>query len=104
MGQDGEAKEILRLIASGTFKMAEHAYERSVERHITRAQIIYCAKHCIHHKWQESHGTHLFIGYLDSNSTGGFSAVLKDGAVIVTVFRRRLTEWEKKLGRRFTKR
>jgi len=96
MSSSSEAKDILRLVASGVFKMAEHAYGRSIERSISRAQIIHCARHCLHHSWQESHGTYLFVGYLDSSSTGGFSAVLKDGVVIVTVFRRRLTKWEKR--------
>lgn len=99
-----KAREILRLVSAGSFKMAEHAYEQSVRRHVTRAQIIHCARRCIHHRWQEEHQTYLFIGYIDSENTGGISAVLKEGAVIVTIFRRRLNQWEKRLARRFSKR
>ena len=97
MDKDAEAKKILRLVAEGRFKMAEHTFVRSSERGISRKQIVHCAEAYIYHKWQDTKGTHLFIGRLDANTTGGFSAVIRDGVIIVTVFRRSLTRWEKKL-------
>jgi len=97
MDRDAEAKKILKLVADGRFKMAEHTFVRGNERGISRQQIIHCAEHCIYHKWQDSQETHLFVGYLDISATGGFSAVIRSGVIIVTVFRRRLTRWEKNL-------
>jgi sarcosine oxidase delta subunit len=95
MNRDAEARKILRLIAAGRFQLVEHAFVRGNERGISREQIIHCARGHNYFRWQEDKGTHLFIGYLDSNTTGGFSAVMRNGAIIVTVFRRRLAQWEK---------
>ena len=97
MEKADEAGEILRLVAVGEFKIAEHTFNRGAERGISREQIIHCAAHCIYHKWQESQGTHIFVGFLDANASGGFSAVMRSGVIIVTVFRRRLSRWEKNL-------
>lgn len=102
--READAKEILRLVGQGLFEMTEHAFGRSSSRGITSGQIIHCARHCISHSWQEEHGTYLFVGYLDQEkNAGGFSAILHAGVVIVTVFRRRLTKWEKRRGKRYSK-
>ncbi len=101
MKGEADAKLILRLVSQGLFEMTEHAFARLHTRGITRSQIIHCAKHCISRQWQADHGTYLFIGYLDDEqNAGGFSALFRDGVVIVTVFRRRLTKWEKRRGKR----
>ncbi len=97
MDRNGEARKIMKLVASGKFKMAEHTFTRSQERGISRQQIIHCAQNCIYSKWQEDHESHLFIGYIDTEVPGGFSAVLRSGVIIVTIFKRRLTRWEKAL-------
>ena len=97
MWREAEAKSILNLVIAGHFKMAEHTFVRANERAISRRQIIHCAEQCIYYKWQEINGTHLFVGHLDAEATGGFSAAVRDGVIIVTVFRRRLTRWERKL-------
>lgn len=97
MDTEVEAKKILKLVSDGKFKMAEHTFTRGNERGISRQQIIHCAQHCIYHKWQEDRGTHLFVGYLEAEVPGGFSAVLRSGVIIVTIFKRRLTRWEKNL-------
>ena len=101
MTGDQEAQEILRLVTAGIFQMTRHALERSYGRNISRAEVSHCAKHCTRHEWQEVQQTHLFIGHLNRHETGGFTAVLRDGAVVLTVFRRRLTKWEKKRAKRF---
>lgn len=103
-GKESAASEILRLVGQGLFEMTEHAFQRATTRGITRDQIIHCAQHCIRHRWQEGKGTYIFIGYLNSEKdAGGFAAVLREAVVIVTVFRRRLTKWEEKLGKPFLK-
>ena len=101
MTKDQEGKEIRRRVMAGNFEMTQHALERSYERHISRAEVIHCAKWCIRHEWQEQQQTHLLVGHLNRHDTGGFTAVLRDNAVILTVFRRKLSKWEKKRAKRF---
>ena len=99
MYRDEEAQEILRRVKQDNFFLRVHATIRLGERQIERAQIIHCAKSCFLWKWQEVHQSHLFLGFFIDEVSGGFAAVLEMDAIIVTVFKRRLTEWERNLAK-----
>jgi len=47
MDKEAEAKRILKLVADGRFKMAEHTFIRGNERGISRLKIVHCAEECI---------------------------------------------------------
>jgi hypothetical protein len=95
MELDEEAQEILKRVKADNFFLRVHASQRMKDRRIERAQIIHCAATCFHWRWQEDHGSHLFLGFLVEGVSGGFSAVLAGDAIVVTVFKRRLTQWER---------
>lgn len=95
MTRDQEAQSILKRIKADDFFLLQHADQRSQERGITKDNIIQCAKTCFHWEWQEKHGTHFFLGSFNESEEGGFTAVLKDQVLVVTIFRRRLKQWEK---------
>ena len=99
MTRDQEAQEILKRVKSDNFFLRLHAGHRMKDRRIERAQIIHCAASCFHWRWQEDHGSHLFLGYLVEGVSGGFSAVLQGDAIVVTVFKRRLTQWERNIAK-----
>ncbi len=97
MNRDQQAQEILKRIRADDFILLLHAAKRSDERSIGKENVIYCANTCFHWEWQEDHSTHLFLGLLNQTESGGFTAVLRDQVLVVTVFKRRLTKWEKHL-------
>ncbi|MBI2605019.1 MAG: hypothetical protein HYW49_02945 [Deltaproteobacteria bacterium] len=97
MDRGEEAQEILRRIKADDFVLLHHASQRAEERGISKENVIYCAKTCFHWEWQEEKGTHFFLGSLNEKDHGGFTAVLRDRALVITVFKRRLTKWEKTL-------
>jgi hypothetical protein len=95
MSTQKEANEILKRVKANNFNLLLHANERSKERSISKENVINCAKTCFHWEWQEEHRTHVFLGKLDDETTGGFTAVLRDEVLVVTVFKRRLSKWER---------
>ncbi len=94
-----ESREILQRVKAGQFSLLQHASDRSKQRGVFIEQIIHCAETCFHWRWQPNHKTHLFLGYLAEGRSGGFTAVLLDKVLVVTVFKRRLTKWEKNLSK-----
>ncbi len=99
MERSEEGQRILASVVEGRFRLLNHASQRSTERGVFVEQIIQCAKTCFHWKWQEKPGTHLYLGFFSPDRPGGFTAVLLDEVLVVTVFKRRLTQWEKKLAK-----
>ena len=97
MDHKQEAKEILAAIKENRFIMRDHAETRSVERLVSRQNVINVAKTLIEWKWQDDHETYWFIGFLDQGQPGGFTAALDQGVWVVTVFKRKLTKREKGL-------
>lgn len=94
-----EANLILDRIKVGRFQLRRHAEQRSNERGIFKEMVIHCATTCFHWEWQENHGTHLFLGFLTNDKPGGFTAVMLGEVLVVTVFKRRLNQWEKNLAK-----
>jgi hypothetical protein len=93
MNRQLEATKILDAVIAGNFLMRTHADQRRLQRSISMEEIARVARTSFEWRWQESKQTHLFIGYRDAEMTkgGGFSAVMDEsGAVIVTIFKRRL--------------
>jgi hypothetical protein len=99
MQKEEEFNKILSRIKADDFFLRIHASERMHERRIERLLIIHCAETCFLWKWQEDHQTHLFLGYFLDGKSGGFSAVLEDTAIVVTVFKRRLNAWERTIAK-----
>jgi len=99
MNLSEEGQEILQRVKEGRFRLLEHAGQRSVERGVFVEQVIRCAKTCFHWKWQEDHKTHLYLGFFTEDKPGGFTAVFLDEVLVVTVFKRKLTKWEKNLAK-----
>jgi hypothetical protein len=95
MDASAEGKELLELIKAGNFSYSDHGSQRSLERALPVSEIIHIAAHLIYSRWQEETRTHLFVGRRTNGEGGGFSAVKRNGAVIVTVFKRKLKKWEK---------
>ena len=95
MTRASESKLILNRIKSDDFFLVQHANQRSNERGITKENIIHCARTCFHWEWQEKHGTHLFLGLFNESEHGGFTVVLRDQVLVITVFKRKLNQWEK---------
>lgn len=94
-----EGQRILSRVKGGHFRLRLHAEQRSQERGIFKEMVIHCAKTCFHWEWQDDHRTHLYLGFLVEDKPGGFTAVLLDEVLIVTVFKRKLTKWEKSLAK-----
>ena len=94
-----EGQNILGRVKEGRFRLLQHAEQRSQERGVFVDQVIHCAKTCFHWQWQENHKTHLYLGFLADNKPGGFTAVFLDEVLVVTVFKRKLTKWEKNLAK-----
>ncbi len=92
-----DAQQILDRVKAGRFRLLRHASVRSQERGIFIEQVIHCADTCFHWRWQDDRKTHLFLGFLDKERPGGFTAVILDEVLVVTVFKRKLTKWEKNL-------
>lgn len=99
MDLNKEAQAILQQVKSGHFRLLHHATQRSQERGVFIEQVIHCAKTCFHWEWQETHKTHLFLGFFNKDQPGGFTAVLLDEVLVVTVFKRKLSKWEKNLAK-----
>lgn len=97
MGFKQEAEQIVEAVKGNHFIMKDHAAVRGAERTISRQNVINVAKTLIEWKWQETHQTYWFIGFLDTGRPGGFTAALDDGVWVVTVFKRNLTKREKEL-------
>jgi len=97
MNKEKEAKEILKQVKANNFNLLLHAGKRAIERNISKESVINCAKTCFYWEWQEDHNTYLFLGQLNSDETGGFSAIIRDDVLVVTIFKRRLTKWEREL-------
>jgi hypothetical protein len=76
-------------VAAGTFEISEHALKQMNARQVTREDLIEIARTCNASRWQTKHQTWLFIGTDTAGEKGRFSAVLKEGAVVVTVMPRR---------------
>ena len=95
MNHDRSAKLILNRIKADDFFFVQHANLRSDERGITKANILRCAATCFHWEWQEKHSTYLFLGEFNEAEHGGFTAILRDQVLVITVFKRRLSKWEK---------
>lgn len=94
-----EGQIILDAVKEGRFRLLQHAQRRGQERGVFVEQVIHCAKTCFHWEWQEIHETHLYLGYFTEDRPGGFTAVLLDEVLVVTVFKRNLTKWEKTLAK-----
>lgn len=94
-----QAQEILLRVKEGRFRLLEHAMGRSRERGVFVEHVIQCAKTCFHWQWQENHRTHLYLGFFSGDKPGGFTAVYLDEVLVVTVFKRKLTKWEKNLAK-----
>jgi hypothetical protein len=84
-----EREFILQSIRSGNFRLRDHAVRRSDERELGPDQVRHVAGTLIGHRYQADKFTHWFVGHLDAERTGGFTAVVNEGVWIVTVFRRR---------------
>ena len=95
MDHERDARLILKKIKMDDFFLLQHANTRASERGLTKNSVIECAKTCFHYEWQETSETYLFLGSFNDSEDGGFSAVLRDQVLVVTVFRRRLTKWER---------
>jgi len=96
MNRHQEARQILRDVKRGKFSFSLHADSRSLVRVLSKEQIIQVAEGLLYWKWQDEHETYLFVGRLADGKGAGFSAVIEKGVVIVTVFRRKLKNWERK--------
>lgn len=92
-----EVKIILEAIRHNHFILKDHAQSRSTERTISRQHVINIANTLIEWKWQQELQTYWFIGFLDPNKSGGFTAVIDNGVWVETVFKRKLTKREKEL-------
>ena len=96
--QEAEAQKIVSEIKLGRFSYSDHANVRSLERSLPVSEIIYISNHLRSWAWQEDKKTYLFIGDRINGKAGGFSAVNRDGVIIITVFKRTLKKWEKANG------
>lgn len=94
--QKEEARHILREVKLGNFSFSLHADQRSLRRVLSKEEIVQVAVRLVYWKWQEDHQTYLFVGELVDGKGAGFTAVIEKGVVIVTVFHRRLKNWERK--------
>ncbi|HAR43105.1 MAG TPA: hypothetical protein DCS07_10840 [Bdellovibrionales bacterium] len=72
--------------------------QRSLQRSLSRTQVIEVAHQILYWDWQTETETYLFIGRTDGKNGAGFTAVIDETVVIVTVFRRKLKNWERKQG------
>ena len=95
MDRLAEKLEIITKIKKEEFSYSDHGNIRALERSLPVSEIVHIAKHLIRWEWQENIKTHLFIGPLTNGKGGGFSAVIRDDVIIVTVFRRKIKKWEK---------
>lgn len=93
-----EAQQILREIRKRRFSFSLHAEARGFRRALSTHQVIEVAKNVVYWTWQADHETYLFVGRLADSKGAGFSAVVENGVVIVTVFRRKLKHWERNNG------
>ena len=97
MERNKEAQQILKAVKTNRFTLRDHAAARSDERTLSRQNVVNVANTAIEWRWQENKQTHWFIGFLDDNQSGGFTAAIDNGVWIVTVFKRKLTKREKEL-------
>lgn len=95
MDRAAETKDILDQIKKGSFSYSDHGNQRSLERAIPVSEIVSIANHLNYSKWQEKEQTHLFVGQRTNGQGGGFTAVSRNGVIIVTVFKRKLKKGEK---------
>jgi hypothetical protein len=91
-----ESKTILDKIKSGEFSYSDHGNDRALERSLSVEDLIHIANNLIRWEWQENIQTHLYIGYRTNGQGAGFSAVLRSDVIIVTIFKRKLKNREKK--------
>jgi hypothetical protein len=96
-GFDPEASRILDAIKADNFKLRDHAVRRSDQHILSRHSVMNVAKTVIKWKYQADKYSYWFIGFLEKDRPGGFSAVINDGIWVVTVFKRRLSRSERKL-------
>lgn len=96
--QKEEAQKILSEIQEGRFSYSDHANLRSLDRSLPVNEIICISKHLRSWAWQEDKKTYLFIGDRLNGKAGGFSAVNRNGVIIITIFKRTLKSWEKANG------
>ncbi|MEO5971014.1 MAG: hypothetical protein ABIQ95_13880 [Bdellovibrionia bacterium] len=96
--QETDVQKIVSEIQAGRFSYSDHANLRSLERSLPVSEIIYISHHLRSWAWQEDKKTYLFIGDRLNGKAGGFSAVNRDGVIIITVFKRSLKKWEKANG------
>ena len=87
---------IIKKIRSDEFNIRDHVIRRFDERLLSRKNIINVITTLLEVHYQEIQSTYRFIGYLDQDRPGGFTAVINEGVWIVTVFRRKLSLAEKK--------
>jgi len=100
MSRATEGQKILKYVRDGRFRLLRHAEQRSREREVFVEQVVHCAMTCFHWEWQEDHQTHLYLGFFTAaTNPGGFTAVFLDEVLVVTVFKRKLTKWEKHLAK-----
>lgn len=97
MDRSRESRNILNSIKANRFILRDHAIQRGDERALSRQNVINVATSVIEWKWQEDRQTHWFIGFLEEDQPGGFTAAVDDGVWIITVFKRKLTRREKEL-------
>jgi len=97
MDRGREAKAILEAIKANRFTLRDHAVKRGSERMLSRLNVINIARTVLEWKWQENQQTYWFIGFLDDQKTGGFTAVMDNGVWVITIFKRKLTRREKEL-------
>jgi hypothetical protein len=97
VNRNAEAVEILAAIKAGEFLLKTHAGTRSLERALPVHEIQHIAETAISHEWQETKGTHQFIGYRSNGKGAGFTAKREESGVwVVTVFKRTLKKKESK--------
>lgn len=99
MNLSEEGQKILQQVKAGRFRLLQHALKRGQERGVFVDEVMRCAQTCFHWQWQEDHKTHLYLGFFAVDKPGGFTAVLLDEVLVVTVFKRKLTKWEKNLAK-----
>ena len=97
MDRNREGLKILEAVRANRFTLRDHATKRADERVLSRQNVVNVAKSVIEWKWQEDKQTHWFIGFLDENAPGGFTATIDNGIWVITVFKRKLTRREKEL-------
>ena len=97
MSHSREAQLILKAIKANRFILRDHATRRADQRALSRQNVINVAKSLIEWKWQEDKQTNWFIGFLEANQSGGFTAAVDQGVWIITVFKRKATRRGKEI-------